>query len=54
MFGPSGLTPLLASKGPFYGLDFPFPSGSIDQTAHLGLFKVDITYWWQPVLAATV
>lgn len=30
-------------QGPIYGLDFPFPSGSIDQTAHLGFFKVDIT-----------
>lgn len=43
MLGPSGLAPLLASKGPFMGLIFPFPSGSIDQTAHLGFFKVDIT-----------
>lgn len=25
------------------GLIFPFPSGSIDQTALLGFFKVDIT-----------
>lgn len=50
MLGPSGLSPLLASKGPFMGLIFPFPSGSIDQIAHLGVFKVDITtdgnqYW---------
>lgn len=28
---------------PIYGLDFPFPSGSIDQTAYLECFKVDIT-----------
>lgn len=30
-------------QSPFMGLIFPFPSGSIDQTALLGFFKVDIT-----------
>lgn len=41
---------LFSIQGPVYGLDFHFPLGSIDQTAHLGFFKVDITtdgnqYW---------
>lgn len=44
-FNARSLRPLspFSIQGPVYGLDFRFPSGSIDQIAHLGFFKVDIT-----------